>query len=229
MALRCVFAEDNLLVREGVTSLLDGAADVEVVATCEDGETLCALVAELEPDVALTDIRMPPDHTDEGIRTADRLRDEAPGLGVVVLSQYVEPAYALALLAHGTAGRGYVLKDNVDDLDHLVLALHTVAAGGSFIDDAVADALVRGRSQASGSLLERLTPRETEVLAELATGRTNAAIARELGVSAHAVEKHVGSIFAKLDLVDDGDVNRRVAAVLHHLGGRHIQGAPTQP
>ena len=228
MAVRLVLAEDNLLVREGVTSLLSTVDEVEVVAVCGDVDSLLRAVAEHHPDAVITDIRMPPTHTDEGIRAAAELRRTAPGVAVVVLSQFVEPAYALDLLEHGTAGRGYVLKDHVDDIDRLLSAVRAVVAGGSYIDDDVVDALVRGRARAVGSPLTSLSARETEVLSQLATGGSNAAIARQLDVSEHAIEKHTGAIFAKLGLAESTDVNRRVAAVLLFLAGRD-QGAGDRP
>ena len=215
-----VLAEDNLLVREGLAAVVAGFEGIDLVAVCEDADGLRAAVDRHSPEVVLTDIRMPPTHTDEGIQVAAELRRRAPGVGVVVLSQFVEPAYALDLLCDGTAGRGYLLKDHVDDVERLELAIRTVAAGGSYLDDDVVDALVRSRSRTSGSPLADLSTRETEVLAELATGRSNAAIARSLGVTEHAIEKHTSAIFAKLGLVDDGDLNRRVAAVLVFLSGR---------
>jgi DNA-binding NarL/FixJ family response regulator len=225
MVVRVVLAEDNLLVREGIASLLSTYDDIDLVAACSEPDEMFAAVAALAPDVVLTDIRMPPTHTDEGIRAARRLRRTSPELGVVVLSQFVEPAYALELLADGSRGRGYLLKDHVDDVDRLVTAIRTVAAGGSYIDDDVVDALVRGRRRALDSPLAALSPREGDVLAELATGRSNAAIARELGVTEHSVEKHTGVIFAKLGLGEDSDVNRRVTAVLLFLAGR--DGVPS--
>lgn len=218
--MRLVLAEDNLLVREGVASLLSTLEDVELVAVCDDADALLAAVSAHRPDVVITDIRMPPTHTDEGIRAAAALRDVAPGVGVVVLSQFVEPAYALDLLDAGTAGRGYVLKDHVDDVDLLLTAIRTVAAGGSYIDDDVVHALVRGRARTVDSPLNALSVRETEVLAQLATGANNAAIARVLEISEHAIEKHTSAIFAKLGLAEAVDVNRRVAAVLVFLAGR---------
>jgi len=220
MVVRLVLAEDNLLVREGVASVLSTLDEVELVAACGDAEELLRAVEVLRPDVAVTDIRMPPTHTDEGIRAAARLRVDAPGVGVLVLSQFVDPAYALDLLGGGTAGRGYLLKDHVDDVDRLLTAIRAVAGGGSYIDDDVVDALVRGRARAVDSPVASLSAREREVLGELASGRSNAAIARVLGISEHAIEKHTSAIFAKLGLVDDADVNRRVAAVLLFLAGR---------
>jgi DNA-binding NarL/FixJ family response regulator len=225
MALRVVLAEDNLLVREGVASLLSTYADVELVAACSNPDELYAAVDEHKPDVVITDIRMPPTHTDEGIRAARRLRHTAPDVGVVVLSQFVEPAYALDLFSDGSRGRGYVLKDHVDDVERLVTAVSTVASGGSYIDDDVVDALVRARRRTLDSPLASLSSRETDVLAELATGASNAAIARALGVSEHSIEKHTGVIFAKLGLSGDSDVNRRVMAVLMFLAGREEHAA----
>jgi DNA-binding NarL/FixJ family response regulator len=219
MPVRVVFAEDNLLVREGIASLLSTCPDIDVVAACSAPDELLAAVRTHAPDVVLTDIRMPPTHTDEGIRLARELRRVAPEVGVVVLSQFVEPAYALDLFADGTKGRGYVLKDHVDDVDRLVTAIRTVSAGGSYVDDDVVDALVRGRARAVDSPLTTLSSRETEVLAALATGRSNAAIARDLGVSEHAIEKHTSLIFAKLGITEDADLNRRVMAVLLFLSG----------
>lgn len=224
MAVRLVLAEDNLLVREGVSSLLSTLAEVELLAACEDADSVLAAVDEHRPDVVVTDIRMPPTHTDEGIRLAAALRDRAPGVGVVVLSQFVEPAYALDLLAAGAARRGYLLKDHVDDVDRLLAAIRTVAGGGSYLDDEVVEALVRGRARAVDSPLTTLSAREADVLGHLATGASNAAIARALHVSEHAIEKHTSAIFAKLGLTEDADRNRRVAAVLLFLGQGHGDG-----
>ena len=207
-----VLAEDNLLVREGVRALLDAQTEIRVLATCAALEELLAAVERHHPDVVVTDIRMPPDQTDEGIRAARKLRNDHPDIGVIVLSQFVEPAYALALLDEGSRGRGYLLKDRLTEPEHLMRAVRTVAAGGSFIDDAVIDALVAARR--GGSALDRLTPREHEILREVAAGRSNRAIATLLGISDRAVEKHVSSIFTKLGLPDDDDVHRRVAAAL---------------
>jgi len=220
VVVRLVLAEDNLLVREGVTSLLSTLDGVEVLAVCGDADRLLSAVDDHGPDVVVTDIRMPPTHTDEGIRAARTLRRTAPDVGVVVLSQFVDPAYALDLLADGTSGRGYLLKDHVDDVGRLETAIRTVAAGGSYIDDDVVEALVRGRARAVDSPLSVLSARETEVLAQLATGASNAAIARTLEVSEHAIEKHTSAIFAKLGLAEDADLNRRVAAVVLFLAGR---------
>lgn len=222
MTLRVVLAEDNLVVREGLTSLLQAAEDLAVVAVCSDLPQLYRAVSTHDPDVVMTDIRMPPGHRDEGIQAARRLRESHPDLGIVVLSQFLEPAYALALLDEGSRGRGYVLKDRVDDPARLFDALTTVARGGSYIDDEVVDALVRSRQRAVDSPLSTLSRRECQVLSEMATGATNATIASRLHVSEAAVEKHASGIFAKLGLTDEVDLNRRVTAVLMFLGGREL-------
>lgn len=222
--LRLVVAEDNLFVREGLVSLVAGADDLEPVAVCSSLGELYDAVERERPDVVVTDIRMPPNHRDEGIQAARRFRTSYPTLGVVVLSQFVDPAYALALFDDGTRGRGYVLKDRVDEVDRLAQAIRTVASGGSFIDDDVVDALVRSRTRMIDSPLDTLTPRELEVLAVMATGATNTAIAESLGVTPHSVEKHSTAIFVKLGLAEDIDVNRRVKAVLMFLAGRQPSG-----
>lgn len=218
--LRLVVAEDNLLVREGLVSLLLSAGDLVPTTACSSLDELYEAVERDDPDVVVTDIRMPPSHRDEGIQAARRFRTTHPRLGVVVLSQFVEPSYALALLDDGTRGRGYVLKDRVDEVDRLAQAIRVVAGGGSFIDDDVVDALVRARTRMVDSPLITLTPRELDVLAEMATGATNTAIAASLGVSPHSVEKHSTAIFVKLGLDEASDVNRRVMAVLMFLAGK---------
>jgi DNA-binding NarL/FixJ family response regulator len=215
--LRLVFADDNYLVREGVSGLLTESGAVDVVDTVADPNTLLKVVAELDPDVVLTDIRMPPTFTNEGIVAAKRIRAEHPTTGVVVLSQYVEEDYAVELLEDGVAGLGYLLKERVSDLDELLRALHEVARGGSALDPKVVEGLLARRASESASPLLGLSEREREVLAEMATGRSNAMIAQTLYMSVRAVEKHISSIFQKLDLVDEGDVNRRVLAVLAYL------------
>jgi DNA-binding NarL/FixJ family response regulator len=215
MALRVVFAEDNYLVRQGVTSSLTEAEDIDVVAVATDLASLLASVAESSPDVVLTDIRMPPTHTNEGIQAARQIRTRHPGVGVVVLSQYVEEDYVFELLADGVAGLGYLLKERLTDLDALVRALREVARGGSVLDPLVVETLVARRRE-HGPLLG-LTDREREVLHEMAAGRNNATIAKTLFMSDRAVEKQIGSLFQKLGLVDEHDVNRRVMAVLAYL------------
>ena len=214
--IRVVVGEDNALLREGIVSLLGAAADIDVVGAAGDLAGLEAVVAEQHPDVVVTDIRMPPPHTDEGVAFAGRLRDEHPGTAVVVLSQYDDPDYAVALLDQGSAGRAYLLKERVSRHGELVDAVHTVAAGGSVIDPTVVERLVTQRRRPT-SEIDHLTPREREVLSEMASGKSNAAIAGALVLSERAVEKHTNSIFSKLGLTDEPDVNRRVKAVLLHL------------
>jgi DNA-binding NarL/FixJ family response regulator len=217
--IRLVVAEDNYLVREGVVRLLSMEPDIDVVAAYEDFDALIAGVAADPPDVVMTDIRMPPTGTDEGVRAANLIRESHPTVGVVVLSQYVEPDYALALLEHGSDGRAYLLKERVSDVDVLRRAIEAVAAGGSVIDPRVVEALVTARARPQ-SPLDFLTPRESEVLAEMALGRNNAGIGAALGLSERAVEKHINSLFAKLGVTAEPDVHRRVKAVLLHLSAR---------
>ena len=217
MSIRVVLAEDHALLRQGQERLLSAADDVELVGTADDLPSLEALIEGQAPDVVVTDIRMPPTGTDEGIRVAARLREERPEVGVVVLSQHAEAPYALSLLAEGSAGRAYLLKERVADLDELLGAVRDVAAGGSRIDPAVVEHLVSATRRAPESDLARLTPRETEVLSEMATGKSNAAIAAALVLSERAVEKHTNSIFSKLGLSEERDANRRVKAVLVYL------------
>ena len=217
MPIKVVLAEDSYLVREGVRRLLEHEPDIELVAVCEDYDSLLEAIAGTEPDVLLTDIRMPPTGTDEGVRAAERLRQLRPTAGVVLLSQYADPAYALAFLEGGTEGRAYLLKERVSDLDQLLAAIREVARGGSVIDPKVVEALVAGRARSAESPLARLTPREREVLALLAEGRSNAAVAEGLVLSERAVEKHINSIFAKLGLPEARDAHRRVKAVLLFL------------
>jgi len=217
MSLRIVLAEDNYLVREGVTKLIDTEDDLDVVAACADYGSLIDAVEAHRPDVVVTDIRMPPTGTDEGIRAASELRHRHPDLGVVVLSQYSEPAYALDFLDGGSRGRAYLLKERVSDIGQLAGAIREVAAGGSVIDPVVVDSLVAARSRAADSPMRRLTPRETEILAEMAQGKNNAAVAASLVLSERAVEKHINSIFSKLALSAEPDVHRRVKAVLLFL------------
>ena len=219
MVTRVVVAEDNYLVREGVVRLLGAQPEVEVVGSFEDYDSLLAGVDEQTPDVVITDIRMPPTGTDEGVRAAKVLRERHPEVGVVVLSQFVEPAYALALLEDGSDRRAYLLKERVSDVNVLVGAIEAVASGGSVIDPRVVEALVASRARRQ-SPLEFLTPRESEVLAEMALGRNNAGIATALGLSERAVEKHINALFAKLGVSEEPDVHRRVKAVLLQLSER---------
>jgi DNA-binding NarL/FixJ family response regulator len=219
LPLRVVMAEDSYLVREGVRRLLETRADLEVVTACEDLDSLLAAVASERPDVVLTDIRMPPGHRDEGIRAAQILRESDPDLGVVVLSQYAEPAYALALLESGADRRAYLLKERIDDLDQLAGAIRAVVDGGSYIDPKVVETLVTARS-AEPSPLDDLTPRERDVLAEMARGRNNAAIAESLFLAERSVEKVIHAIFLKLGLGWETAVHKRVKAVLLYLAAR---------
>ncbi len=217
VTLRVVLAEDSYLVREGIRRLLELQPDVELAATCSDLDGLLATAAAERPDVVVTDIRMPPTHTDEGIRAAARLRETLPEVGVVVLSQYAEPEYALALLEHGSARRAYLLKERIAEPGQLAEAIRTVAQGGSVIDARVVEVLVAARARARSSPLAELTAREQQVLAEMAQARNNAAIAGALFLTERAVEKHINNIFSKLDLTEEPDVNRRVKAVLIFL------------
>jgi DNA-binding NarL/FixJ family response regulator len=218
-AVRIVLADDDVFVRAGLESLLSDVDDFDVVAACGDLPELLAAVDARQPHVVVTDIRMPPTHTDEGIQAAQTLRKRAPDVGVVALSLYLEPEYALRLLDDGSARRGYLLKDHVDDVALVERAIRAVAAGGSFVDDEVVDVLLRRRT-GGNSPIERLTPRETEILREIATGKSNAAVAATLFISSHAVEKHINSIFSKLDLENDPEANRRVQAVLMFLSAQ---------
>jgi DNA-binding NarL/FixJ family response regulator len=211
-----VLAEDSFIVREGIRLLLE-AAGFELIALAETYDELVGAVDEEPPDVVITDIRMPPSRTDEGVRAARVIRERHPDIGVVVLSQYVEPEYALSLFADGSAGLAYLLKERVSDMDQLVAAIEAVRSGGSAVDPKVVDALVEGRIKQQQSKLGRLTPRELEVMGEIATGKTNAGIAEALFLSERAVEKHINSIFTKLDLLPESATNRRVRAVLLYL------------
>ncbi len=225
MTLRVVLAEDNALLREGMTRLVDAEDDLELVGVADDLPTLLELVESARPDVVVTDIRMPPTLSDEGIKAATQLRAEHPEIGVVVLSQFTSPHYALALLEEGSAGRAYLLKERVAGARELVDAIRAVAEGGSVIDPVVVDELVAARSRRRTSDLSWLTPRETEILAEMAQGKSNSAIAGALGVSERAVEKHSNAIFSKLGLTEERDANRRVKAVLVYLA-EHDGGMP---
>jgi DNA-binding NarL/FixJ family response regulator len=216
MTLRVVFAEDNYLVRQGTAALLEAADGVDLVGVAEDVPTLLALVKEVRPDAVLTDIRMPPTSTNEGIEAAKRIRAAHPGTGVVVLSQFVESDYVFELLEDGVEGLGYLLKERVSDVQELVRALREVAGGGSALDPKVVEELLR-RSAKDRSPLAALTERELEVLRAMATGRSNAAIAKAVFMSERAVEKHITSVFQKLGLAEEGQLNRRVAAVLAYL------------
>ena len=217
MAIRVVVAEDSLIVREGLVQLLDASPSVDVVAAYGDVDAVLAAVERDRPDVVLTDIRMPPSNTDEGIRLAEQLRERRPATGVVVLSQYAEPPYVLALLEGGSDRRGYLLKERIHDRGQLVSAIDVVAQGGSVVDPKIVELLVEGRARAARSPLAELTPRERDVLAEMAAGKSNKAIAESLVLTKRAVEKHVNSIFTKLGLAESEDVSKRVKATLMFL------------
>lgn len=217
MPIRVAIADDSALLREGLARVLEAAEGFELVGTAGDLPSLLALVDEVGPDVVVTDIRMPPTGTDEGIQAAARLREERPGIGVVVLSQHAEAAYALALFEQGAEGRAYLLKERVADVDELLAAIREVAGGGSATDPKVVEQLVTANRAPRRTELDRLTPRELEVLGQMAQGRSNAAIAAELVLSERAIEKHSNSIFSKLGLSEEKDVNRRVKAVLLYL------------
>jgi DNA-binding NarL/FixJ family response regulator len=217
MPIRVVLADDSFIVREGMRELLQSVDEVEVVAAVSDLDSLRAAVEREKPDVVVTDIRMPPTNTDEGIRLAESLRTSAPSMGVVVLSQYADAEYALALLEKGAAGRGYLLKERVSDLDQLVNAIREVARGGSVIDSKVVENLIMARARNKKSALSELTPREGEVLAAVAEGKNNDAIARTLHLTEGAVEKHISSIFSKLGLSEEESIHRRVKAALIFL------------
>jgi DNA-binding NarL/FixJ family response regulator len=221
--IRVALAEDNALLREGLATLIGRADDIDLVGAVGDYDALLELVATDAPDVVVTDIRMPPTNTDEGIRAAATLREREPKIGVVVLSQYAEPAYALALLDGGSEGRAYLLKERVSEVDDLIAAIREVAAGGSVIDPKVVESLVSTKRPAASDV-DRLTPREREILGEMAQGKNNAAIAATLVLSERAVEKHTNSIFSKLGLSEERDVNRRVKAVLLYLADRRPPG-----
>jgi DNA-binding NarL/FixJ family response regulator len=225
MPLRIVFAEDNYLVREGTAALLGSVDEVEIVAAVSDLDSLLAAVERHGPQVVLTDIRMPPTHTTEGIEAARKIRSEHPEIGVVVLSQYTEEDYAYDLLKDGAEGLGYLLKERVADVDELVRALEEVSRGGSVLDPKVVEALVARKNRLAHSPLAQLTEREREVLEHMAQGMNNAAIAKSLFLTERAVEKHINSLFHKLGLSEEPDVHRRVMAVLAFLREGGLAGA----
>lgn len=212
--LRVVIAEDNYLVREGTRRLLEDSGEVEVIAAVGTAVELLDAVNRLKPNAVLADIRMPPDHRMEGIEAAHAIRAGCPDVGVVVLSQHADEAYAFELLKNGTRGLAYLLKERVGDLDELLRALREVVAGRSVIDSDVVEMLVARRARLEQTSLSRLSPREMDVLREMAQGKTNAAIAAALSLSESSIEKHVNAIFSKLDLTEEAQVHRRVAAVL---------------
>ena len=222
--LRVVIAEDNYLVREGTRRLLEDSGEVDVLASVSNAEELLQVVDGLRPDAVLTDIRMPPGHQVEGIEAAHAIRKRHPGIGVVVLSQHSDAAYAIQLLRDGTDGLGYLLKTRVAELDELLHALREVAGGRSVVDAAVVERLVDYRSRQSESPLRMLSEREIDVLREMAEGKSNSAIAGDLHVSESSVEKYVNSIFSKLGLSEERLLSRRVAAVLAYLRAATTSG-----
>ena len=218
MPIRVLLGEDSFIAREGIARVLETIEDVELVDACSDLDSLRQAVETERPDVVLTDIRMPPSHTDEGIRFASELRVSHPEVGVVILSQHVEPLYATALFEQGSDGRAYLLKERLADRDELVRALREVAGGRSVVDSLVVEELLGARRRRDASRLDTLTPREFEILALIAEGKSNSAIADELVITKRAVERHINAIFWKLDLGESDDVSRRVKAVLLYLG-----------
>jgi DNA-binding NarL/FixJ family response regulator len=227
VAIRLVLADDNLLVREGLEQVLTAQEGIDVVASCTDLPSLLDAVEAERPDVVLTDIRMPPSRSDEGIQAATVLRESDPSVGVVVLSQYAEPSYALALLESGSDGRGYLLKERVHDAAQLRSVVETIAEGGSVIDPRVVEVLVEANARSRRSPLAELTSRELEVLAEIAQGKSNTAIGESLVLTKRSVEKHINSIFLKLNLSDAENVSKRVKAALLFLAEE--SAAQTQP
>jgi len=216
-AIRVVIADDSYLMRQALEHVLAEAEHIEIVGSCSDRDNLLLTVEAQRPRVVVTDIRMPPTDTDEGIAVAARLRETAPDVGVVILSQYTDPRYGLALLESGSDGRAYLLKERVRYRGQLVAAIESVSTGGSVIDAKVVEALVQARHHAAASPLNELTPRELEILTYVARGHSNAAIADELFLTKRAVEKHIAAIFLKLGLTDAADVARRVKATLIYL------------
>jgi DNA-binding NarL/FixJ family response regulator len=220
VALRIALAEDSFIVREGIEGVLRGDGEIEVVASCADMASLLAAVDADPPAVVLTDIRMPPDGEDAGIQIAIRLRETHPQVGVVVLSQYSEPSYVLRLLGEGSEGRAYLLKERIADREQLTRAIRAVAEGGSVIDPKIVEILVQAQARSENSPLGEMTPRELDVLAGLAEGKSNAAIAEDLVLTKRAVEKHINAIFLKLDLTyspEAGQISKRVTAALIFL------------
>jgi DNA-binding NarL/FixJ family response regulator len=215
--LRVVIADDSYLVRAALLHVLERAEDIDVVATCADRDTLVSAVETEHPDVVVTDIRMPPGNSDEGLQVASMLRERHPQIGVVILSQFAEPRYGLALLERGSDRRAYLLKERIQYQGQLVSAIEQVATGGSVIDAKVVEGLVEARTRAEHSPLNELTPRELEILTYVARGHSNQAIADELVLTKRAVEKHINAIFLKLNLSDAVDVSRRVKAALIYL------------
>jgi DNA-binding NarL/FixJ family response regulator len=221
-AIRVVLAEDGVLAREGIVRIVASAEDIELVATCETLAEARAAVERENPDVLLTDIRMGPTFTDEGIQIAAELATSHPDMGVLVLSQHAEPVYAMTLFEHGSKGRGYLLKERLKDSGELNRSVREVAAGGAIVDSQIVDALLTMQERKRGSVLERLTPREREILAMVAEGRSNSAIADSLAITKRGVERHIHSIFVKLELGDSEEISRRVMATLAYLSGQPL-------
>jgi DNA-binding NarL/FixJ family response regulator len=215
--LRVAAADDSYLMREAIAALLATSERIELVASCEDGSALWQAVENESPDVVVIDIRMPPSGDEEGVRLAARLREEHPQVGVVALSQFAEPSLAVGLLRPSAAGRAYLLKERLHDRAQLLNAIEVVAEGGSVIDPIVVHELIESARKPARSPVDELTPREREVLSLMARGMSNRAIAEELTLTKRAVEKHIGSIFQKLELDDEEVVSRRVTAVLLYL------------
>ena len=225
IVIRAVLGEDDYLAREGISRALETLADVELIATFADVDSLFRGIEELSPDVVVTDIRMPPTHSDEGIRLAARLRESHPAVGVVVLSQFADPVYAMALFESGSAGRGYLLKERVRHPDDLGRAIREVATGGSIVDSRIVESLVEAERRRLSTRLNELTSRELEILSLLAEGWSNSAIADKLVITKRAVEGHVRAIFTTLDLGPSVDVSRRVKASLMYLAGQGDLGS----
>jgi DNA-binding NarL/FixJ family response regulator len=214
-----IVAEDELLVREGIRHVLENVDGIEVVAAVDDLAALEQAVASLVPDVVVTDIRLPPTFTDEGIRFAGELWLRQPGIGVVVLSQHVDPSYAMTLFDRGAQRRAYVPKERVTDRAELGRVVKTVAEGGSYVDVRVVEQLLEAAMRRSSPTFAALTPRERQILRLIAEAKSNGAIARELGITTRAVERHVSAIFSKMQIQDSPDISRRVRAALTYLGG----------
>jgi len=226
MALRVVIAEDSYLVREGLSHLLAGSPELDVVAVCEDTYSLLEAIERDAPDVVLSDVRMPPFREREGIRMATQLRHARPEIGVVILSQDDDPAYALELFESGSAGRAYLLTERVADRSELVAAIQAVADRRSAVDPKIIDGLIAEHARSSASPLDKLTARDREVLAAVATGKSNAAIASSLFLTKRAVEKHINAIFTKLNLLETDDTSRRVKAALIFLADQSPRVSP---
>ncbi|MGW3635212.1 response regulator [Streptomyces sp. NPDC005122] len=224
MAIRVVLAEDNYLLRAGTAALFEALPEVELLAAVADKEQLIAAVEEHRPDVVITDIRMPPGHSTEGLLAAAEIRERFPGTGVILLTQLADPQYAYELLRGGAAGAGYLLKERIGDIAELLRSLQQVAAGGSVLDPQLVEALVTRKERSAGSPLAGLSPREREVLELMAQGKNNVTIAATLFLTERAVQKHINSLFAKLELGNSPDLDRRVAAVLALLDFRAQQG-----